>query len=85
MLVLTRKQKQQIQIGDNITVTILRVKGSAVRIGIEAPNGVRVLRNELIAAQMDDLGEETEAVGPKALPPIHPSTRNVLERMLATC
>jgi carbon storage regulator CsrA len=49
MLVLTRKQRQQITIGDNITITVLRVKGQAVRIGIEAPDGIRILRAELNA------------------------------------
>ena len=47
MLVLTRKLQQQIKIGDDITVTILRVKGHTVRIGIEAPRQVRVVRGEL--------------------------------------
>lgn len=47
MLVLTRKLKESIRIGDDITVTIVRVKGNAVRIGIEAPRHVRVIRGEL--------------------------------------
>lgn len=47
MLVLTRKTQEKIQIGDNITVTILRVKGQAVRVGIDAPRDVRVIRTEL--------------------------------------
>jgi carbon storage regulator CsrA len=47
MLVLSRKTRQQILIGDNITVTILLVKGQVVRVGIEAPRDVRVLRAEL--------------------------------------
>lgn len=47
MLVLTRKLQQQIKIGDNITVTILKVKGSTVRLGIAAPRDVRVVRSEL--------------------------------------
>jgi carbon storage regulator CsrA len=47
MLVLTRKLQQQIKIGDQITVTILRVKGHTVRIGIDAPRDVRVVRGEL--------------------------------------
>jgi carbon storage regulator CsrA len=46
MLVLTRKREQQIQIGANITLTILRVKGRSVQIGIEAPGDMRVLRVE---------------------------------------
>ena len=47
MLVLTRKTQEKIQIGENITVTILRVKGQAVRVGIDAPRDVRVIRTEL--------------------------------------
>jgi carbon storage regulator CsrA len=47
MLVLTRKPQQQIRIGDNITVTIVKIKGNTVRVGIEAPRSVRVVRGEL--------------------------------------
>ncbi len=47
MLVLTRKLQQQIKIGDQITVTILKVKGNTVRVGITAPREVRVVRGEL--------------------------------------
>ncbi len=47
MLVLTRKLQEQIRVGDNITLTVLRVKGNSVRIGIEAPKDVRVVRGEL--------------------------------------
>jgi carbon storage regulator len=48
MLVLTRKSHEQIQIGDNITITILRVKGGAIRVGIDAPKNLNVLRKELV-------------------------------------
>ena len=47
MLVLTRKANQQIQIGENVVITILQVKGNSVRVGIEAPRDVRVIRGEL--------------------------------------
>jgi carbon storage regulator CsrA len=47
MLVLTRKHQEQIRIGDNVTLTILRVKGNTVKVGIEAPRDVRVVRGEL--------------------------------------
>ena len=47
MLVLTRKTQQQIQIGKDIVITILHVKGQAVRVGIEAPRDVRVIRSEV--------------------------------------
>lgn len=51
MLVLTRKPQEKIQIGDDITVTVIKTKGSGVRIGIEAPAEVPVLRGELVAAR----------------------------------
>jgi carbon storage regulator len=47
MLVLTRKYQEKIRIGDNITITVLRTKGKAVRLGIEAPTDVPVIRGEL--------------------------------------
>src|SRR5918995_3037116 len=47
MLVLTRKYQEKIKIGDNITITVLRTKGKAVRLGIEAPANVPVIRGEL--------------------------------------
>src|SRR5579864_9132307 len=47
MLVLTRKVKQQIQIGENIVITILQIRGQTVRVGIEAPQQVRVVRSEI--------------------------------------
>ena len=63
MLVLTRKLQQQIKIGDNITVTILRVNGTTVRIGIDAPRDVRVLRNELPAeATSNDVDKQPTTV-----------------------
>jgi carbon storage regulator CsrA len=47
MLVLSRKLQEQICIGNQITVTILKTRGKTVRIGIEAPRDVRVTRGEL--------------------------------------
>jgi len=60
MLVLSRKMQQQIKIGDQITVTILAVKGNTVRLGVEAPQEVRVLRGEL----PKKVEGETEAASP---------------------
>jgi carbon storage regulator CsrA len=48
MLVLTRKLQEKIRIGDQITITILRTKGKSVRLGIEAPLEVPVVRGELV-------------------------------------
>ena len=47
MLVLGRKENETIHIGDNITVTVLSVHGGVVKLGINAPNSVRILRGEL--------------------------------------
>lgn len=47
MLVLSRKPNEEILIGDNIKITVLKVKGNTVRIGIEAPAAVKVKRGEL--------------------------------------
>lgn len=47
MLVLSRKKEEKIQVGQDITITILRIKGRSVQIGIEAPTGVTILRSEL--------------------------------------
>lgn len=47
MLVLSRKESQRIKLGDSIVVTIVRVSGDKVRIGIEAPPDLLVLREEL--------------------------------------
>ena len=59
MLVLTRKSQEKIRIGDDIVVTVLRTKGNTVRLGIEAPHDVRVLRGE-IAFDQDDSDDEVQ-------------------------
>jgi len=62
MLVLTRKLQEQIRIGDDIVITVLQVRGQAVRIGIEAPKNIRVLRAEL------SIGEEVISLPTSSLP-----------------
>lgn len=47
MLVLTRGERQSVTIGDNIVVTINRVNGKYVKVGIEAPSDVSIRRTEL--------------------------------------
>ena len=48
MLVLSRKVSQSIQIGDQLTINVVRIKGNVVQLGIEAPREIQVLRSELI-------------------------------------
>ena len=47
MLVLTRKSGEKITIGDEVVVSVLEVRGSQVRLGIEAPKGIAVHRSEI--------------------------------------
>lgn len=68
MLCLTRKEQQSILIGDDIIITLIKTKGSQARIGILAPSGVRVLREEIAGqGQLDNArfliqrGRTTEA------------------------
>ena len=49
MLVLSRREKERIKLGDSIVVTVVRLSGDRVRLGIEAPPHVLVLRDELEA------------------------------------
>jgi carbon storage regulator len=50
MLVLSRRSKESILVGNQITVTVVEIRGNQVRLAIEAPKEVRVLRTELIDA-----------------------------------
>ncbi|MBP3709462.1 MAG: carbon storage regulator CsrA [Treponema sp.] len=50
MLILSRKVDEQIKIGDNITITIIEVRGEQVKIGVEAPKSVKVFREEVFKA-----------------------------------
>lgn len=54
MLVLTRKQGQEIHIGQDIVVKVIKT-GSTVKVGIDAPASIRVLRGELESAGTVDL------------------------------
>jgi len=55
MLVLSRKVGERILIGDKISVTIVRITGGGVRVGIEAPEEYPVLREELRESTSDEV------------------------------
>jgi len=63
MLVLSRKVGERIQLGDDITVTLVKINGNLVRLGIEAPPHMPVVRQELVeraaavSHQTDTTGE----------------------------
>jgi carbon storage regulator len=69
MLVLTRKLMEKLFIGEDICVTVVRLEGGQVRLGIEAPREVAVVRAELVPER---LGARTRT-GPRTLPPNEPA------------
>lgn len=60
MLVLTRKVNEEILVDENIRIQVIEVRGNRVRIGITAPDHVRILRSEL-QPNDDILGQRTQA------------------------
>jgi len=68
MLVLSRRESERIKVGDSIVVTVVRVAGDRVRLGIEAPPGILVLREEL---EPRSASQPIAATG--TVPPIVPS------------
>jgi carbon storage regulator len=57
MLILSRKVNEKVIIGDDITVSVIEVRGDQVRIGIDAPKKVKVFRQEVF----DAIKEENKA------------------------
>ena len=58
MLILTRKESERIYLGDDIVLTVVRIGGDKVRIGVEAPSDVRVLRLELSEPDSQGLSQQ---------------------------
>ena len=54
MLILTRRVGESLMVGDDITITVLGVKGNQVRIGVSAPRDVAVHREEIYERIHDD-------------------------------
>ena len=54
MLVLTRKPRQQIMIGDNVVVNIVDAQGDQLRIALDAPRSVKIYRGEIYRAIQEE-------------------------------
>lgn len=57
MLGITRRRGESVHIGDDIVVRVLLVQGDSLRLGIEAPSNISVLRSELISHSMCKSGQ----------------------------
>jgi carbon storage regulator len=66
MLVFTREVGEQIQVGDQITVTVVLIRGNTVRLGIEAPPNTSVVRQELMEDPADQSSSEVKSESPTA-------------------
>ena len=68
MLILTRRVGETVMIGDEVTVTVLRVKGNQVRLGVNAPKSVSVQREEIfhrIKRENAGVAEPAESESPE--------------------
>ena len=62
MLILTRRVGEVLKVGDDVTVTVLGVKGNQVRIGVKAPKDVQVHREEIWLRIQEEKRVEKEGV-----------------------
>ena len=60
MLILTRRVGEALKLGEDITVTVLGVRGNQVRIGIDAPKSVAIQREEIYSTAVTDRTPEIE-------------------------
>ena len=70
MLVLSRRESQRIKLGKSIIVTVVRVTGEKVRLGIEAPPDVLILRDELDPHPPGEVLDEEETLTADNLDPL---------------
>src|SRR4051794_39388723 len=77
MLIITRKPGEKIMLGDDVTVEVIEISGSSVRIGIDAPRSVPVYREEIWAAVKAENAAAADAApaADEVKPPDPPKTR----------
>ena len=67
MLILSRKIDQKIRIGDDISLTIIEVRGDQVKIGVEAPKNVKVFRQEVFEEIQSENKEAAREISTESL------------------
>jgi len=72
MLILTRRPGERVVIGDEILVTVMGVSGHTVRLGISAPGGIPIYREEIWLAVKEENRAAAAAADVDALPPTPP-------------
>jgi carbon storage regulator len=60
MLILTRRVGETVMIGEDVAITVLRVKGNQVRLGVDAPKSVSVQREEIYQRMQNEAAPTTE-------------------------
>jgi carbon storage regulator len=66
MLILTRRPGESIQVGDEIEISVLEIRGNQVRLGINAPADVLVLRSELLEPKAQSDLEQVNSTRPNS-------------------
>ncbi|SDG64229.1 carbon storage regulator, CsrA [Selenomonas sp. WCT3] len=62
MLVLSRKEQQEIMIGEKVIVTVVKVAAGKIKLGITAPNSVKVRRLDVLQAGTMENGEDSHEI-----------------------
>jgi carbon storage regulator len=62
MLILSRKLNEKIMIGDDISISIIEIRGDQVKLGVDAPRSVKVYRREVFDAILDENRAAAESV-----------------------
>jgi carbon storage regulator len=79
MLVLSRRVGESVVVGDDVTITVLEVRGDVVRIGIDAPRSVAVHRAELLE-QLESINREAASPSDDAVASLSQALRSRPER-----
>ncbi len=82
MLVLTRKVSEEIKIGNDIVIKVIQTGKGTIKLGIEAPRHIRVLRGELTPFEDDKMEEKVELPTLKSMSASNESTIAPLQREL---